>query len=186
MKPSVQVLEAEQEKKIIQEAIKFLENPGIVISNIECLNLLSDAGAIVDLDSKLASIPENLILDAEIIASLKQFSNGIQFRDDPLALDLIREVGTGADFISHEHTFRWFKKEVHYPSPVIDRQPLNPVDQRGTKSAWDRAQDRRQEFLLSSPRPALPSNLRAELRKITSLAAQSEGMDRLPPLPEHP
>jgi len=37
MKPSLRVLTAEEEKKIIQEAIKLLENPGNIISNTEGL-----------------------------------------------------------------------------------------------------------------------------------------------------
>jgi len=64
MKPSVQVLSSEEEKKIIQEAIKLLENPGVIVSNSEALNLLSDAGAKVNLNSKVSSIPEDLIHNA--------------------------------------------------------------------------------------------------------------------------
>jgi len=115
--------------------IRLLENPGIIISNTDVLNLFADAGANVNLNSKAASIPEELIhnalgncqspekliLDSAMIASFKHFSKGIQFREDPRGIDLFREVGTSGDFISHEHTFKWFKDEVHYPSQVIDR-----------------------------------------------------------------
>ncbi|MCK5795124.1 MAG: trimethylamine methyltransferase family protein [Anaerolineales bacterium] len=169
--------------KIVDAQAGMESATGALIGTLAGVNMISGAGMLA---YENCQSPEKLILDAEMIASINHFSNGIQFRDDPLALNLIREVGTGADFISHEHTLKWFKKEVHYPSPVIDRTPLNPADLGGHKSAWDRAQDRRQELLLSSPRPALPSDVRVELRKITARAAQSEGMDRLPPLPDHP
>ena len=169
--------------KIVDAQAGMESATGALIGTLAGVNMISGAGMLA---YENCQSPEKLILDAEMISSINHFSNGIQFRDDPLALNLIREVGTGADFISHEHTLKWFKKEVHYPSPVIDRQPLNPACQKGHKSAWARAQDRRQELLLSSPRPALPSDVRVELRKITARAARSEGMDRLPPLPEHP
>jgi len=169
--------------KIVDAQAGMESATGAMIGTLAGVNMISGAGMLA---YENCQSPEKLILDAEMIASIKHFSNGILFRDDPLALDLIREVGTGADFISHEHTLNWFKKEVHYPSPVIDRQPLNPADQKEHKSAWIRAQDRRHELLLSPPRPALPSDVRAELRKITARAAKSEGMDLLPPLPDQP
>ncbi len=156
---------------------------GALLGSLAGANMISGAGMLA---YENCQSPEKLILDSEMIASIKHFSTGIQFRDNPLAINLIREVGTTGDFISHEHTLKWFKEEVHYPSPVIDRQPLDPTDQRDYKSAWTRAQDRRQELLRSTPEPALPSDIRDELKKITSRAAQSEGMDHLPPLPGHP
>ena len=153
---------------------------GALLGSLAGVNMISGAGMLA---YENCQSPEKLILDSEMIASIKHFSTGIQFRENPLAIDIIREVGTTGDFISHEHTLKWFKEEVHYPSPIIDRQPLDPADQRDYKSAWTRAQDRRQELLKSTPEPALPSDIRDELKKITARAAQSEGMDILPPYP---
>lgn len=168
--------------KIIDAQAGMESATGALLGSLAGVNMISGAGMLA---YENCQSPEKLILDAEMIASIKHFSKGIQFRDDPLALDLIREVGNEGDFISHEHTLKWFKKEVHYPTPVIDRRPLNPADQSRSKSAWIRAKDRRQELLLSTQDPALPSDVRTELRKITARAARSEGMDVLPPLPDH-
>jgi len=156
---------------------------GALLGSLVGANMISGAGMLA---YENCQSPEKLILDSEMIASIKHFSTGIQYRDDPLAINLIRETGTTGDFISHKHTLKWFKEEVHYPSPVIDRQPLDPTAQKEYKSAWTRAQDRREELIRSTPEPALPSDIREELKKITSRAAQSEGMDLLPPLPDHP
>jgi len=108
-----------QEKKIFQEVNKLLEDPGIVISNPEHLSHYPDARANIDRDSILASIPENLTLGAKIIASIKHSSNGIQFRDDLLALDLIQEAGTGADnhFLSQNLPVRWSASPPPAPFP---------------------------------------------------------------------
>jgi trimethylamine--corrinoid protein Co-methyltransferase len=154
---------------------------GALLGSLAGVNMISGAGM---LGYENCQSPEKLILDAEMIGSIKHFCQGIFFREDPLALDLIQEVGRGGDFISQEHTFRWFKKEVHYPSPVIDRRPLNPADQTPLQTAWTRAQDRKLQLLQSPPDPALPPDLRAELRRITTQAARSVGLDELPPLPD--
>jgi len=166
--------------KIVDAQAGMESAAGALLGALSGVNMISGAGMLA---YENCQSPEKLILDSEIISSIKHFSNGIQFRDDPLALDLIREVGIGGDFISHEHTFKWFKDEGHYPSPVIDRQSLHIEDQCEYKTAWTRAQERVQELRMAPHEPALPSDIRNELRKITAKAAKTEGMDNLPLLP---
>jgi len=167
--------------KIVDAQAGMESSASALLGSLAGVNLISGAGMLA---FENCQSPEKLILDAEIIASIKHFSRGILFRDDPLALDLIRETGTRGDFISHDHTLKWFKEEVHYPSSVIDRQPINTSNQMEYLSAWDRVQSKRQELLRSKLEPALPSDVRAELRKITARAAKSVGMDQLPKLPD--
>ncbi len=167
--------------KIIDAQAGMESTAGALLGSLAGVNMISGAGMLA---YENCQSPEKLILDAEMIGAIKHFSRGIQFRDDPLALDLIREVGFKAEFISHEHTLNWFKKEAHYPSPVIDRQPLDPLNQDVHRTAWNRAQDQLQKLVLAYPGPGLPSDVRSELKKITTLAARSAGMDGLPPLPD--
>jgi len=54
----------ETEQKIINEGFSLLENPGILVHNLEVLNLLAEYGAKVDKNSQLARIPENLSREA--------------------------------------------------------------------------------------------------------------------------
>ncbi len=169
--------------KIVDAQAGMESATGALLGSMAGTNLISGAGMLAYENSQS---PEKLILDSEMIASIKHFSQGIQFRENPLAVDLIREVGHKGDFISSEHTFKWFKEENHYPSLVIDRQPLDPADQGYSKSAWSRAKDLRQELLGSAPAPALHPDVQIELKKITTQAARSEGMDLLPPLPGYP
>jgi trimethylamine--corrinoid protein Co-methyltransferase len=165
--------------KIVDAQAGMESATGTLLGSLSGVNMISGAGMLA---YENCQSPEKLILDAEMISSIKHFSKGIQFRDDPLALDIIREVGSAGDFISHEHTFKWFKEEVHYPSSVIDRQPINGTNKGDYLSAWTRAQNRRQELLRSTREPALLSDVRDELKKITLRAARAEGMDLLPPL----
>jgi trimethylamine:corrinoid methyltransferase-like protein len=50
----------ETEQKIIREGFSLLEDPGVMVHNIEVLDLLEESGAVVDKKSQLARIPENL------------------------------------------------------------------------------------------------------------------------------
>ncbi len=60
MRPKLTLLSDDLVKQIIEEGFALLMNPGIQIHNEEALTLLADAGAKVDLKSKIAKIPEKI------------------------------------------------------------------------------------------------------------------------------
>ena len=127
---------------------------------------------------------EKLVIDAEIIAMAKRLIAGIEPRDTPLALELMKTCGHRADFLAQPHTHRWFRQELHIPSGVIDRGSLEAWQTQGKRSIIERAQDRITNLLETYQPTTLSDKLRAELRAITTRAAQKHGMDSLPPLPK--
>ncbi len=64
MRPKLNLLSEELVKQIIEEGFALLMNPGIQIHNDEALSLLADAGAEVDMESKIAKIPERIAQQA--------------------------------------------------------------------------------------------------------------------------
>jgi trimethylamine--corrinoid protein Co-methyltransferase len=168
--------------KIVDAQAGMESAAGALLGSLAGVNMISGAGMLA---YENCQSPEKLILDAELIGAIKHFSRGIQFREDPLALEVVREVGFSSDFISHEHTLNWFKKEGHYPSAVFDRRPLDPGDQPDPRTAWNRAQDRMEDLIQSYAGPALPAEVQSELKRITASAARGAGMDHLPALPDH-
>ncbi|MFX0145825.1 MAG: trimethylamine methyltransferase family protein, partial [Candidatus Hodarchaeota archaeon] len=78
---------------------------------------------------------------------------------------------------------KWFQEEFYIPSEVIDRSSYDSWQSRGGKSATDRASDRVDQLLGSYQARPLSDELRMELRRITTVAAQGYGMDELPSLP---
>ena len=45
--------------------------------------------------------------------------NGIQVNKDTLALDIIKEIGIGGNFLSHEHTVKNFKSQLWDPELFV-------------------------------------------------------------------
>ena len=126
---------------------------------------------------------EKLVLDAEIIGMAKRLLAGIERRDDPIALTLMRQLGHRADYLGQEHTLRWFQQEFYIPSAVIERGSLDAWRGQGGQTAFDRARDRVEALLAShQPRP-VPVELQRELHEITLTAARQFGMDELPAFP---
>jgi len=64
MKPKFKLLEKKLIDQIISEGLEILMNPGVKVHNDETLKLLADHGAEIDLDEKIAHIPEELVLKA--------------------------------------------------------------------------------------------------------------------------
>lgn len=64
MRPKLNLLSDELVTQIIEEGFALLMNPGIQIKNDEALSLLVDAGAEVDMENKIAKIPEKIARQA--------------------------------------------------------------------------------------------------------------------------
>jgi trimethylamine---corrinoid protein Co-methyltransferase len=109
---------------------------------------------------------------------------GVQARDEPLALELVRRSGHRADYLSRPHTLKWFQQEFYIPSEVIDRGPVDAWERAGARSSADRAADRVEKLLVTYQPSPLLAELKMELKEITISAARRAGMDHLPPLPE--
>jgi trimethylamine--corrinoid protein Co-methyltransferase len=124
------------------------------------------------------------VVDAEIIGMAKRLIRGIEPRDEPIALTLMRKLGHRAEYLAEPHTLKWFSKELYIPSDVIDRGSLDAWTAKGRKSAVERASER-VDYLVGKYRPSpVARDLRVELRKIATAAARKFGMDALPALPD--
>jgi len=159
-----------------------LESAGsTLLAALAGVNMVAGAGM---LDFESCQSYEKLIIDAEIIGMAKRLIAGVEARDEPIALDLVREMGHRAEYLGQLHTAKWFSKEQYIPSEVIDRGSLEAWKKKGRKTTWDRAQDRAAALLDMYEPPSISDDLRSELRAITLTAAQTFGMDELPALPE--
>jgi trimethylamine--corrinoid protein Co-methyltransferase len=157
-----------------------LESTSAFMAALAGANMVSGAG-MMDFESCLSC--EKLVIDAEIISMAKRLIAGIDGRQTPIALEIMQELGHKADYLSPPHTRKWFRKELYIPSEVIDRDTLEAWERKGSKSTWERAQDRVNTLLKEYTPPPMSNDVKVELRNITTATARKFGMDELPPLP---
>ncbi len=112
----------------------------------------------------------------------KRLITGIEVRDEPIALTLMRKMGHRADYLSESHTLKWFSKEFYLPSAVIDRGSLDAWKRKGAKSAVERASERVGDLLKKYRPERLAAETRAELRSVVMQTARKFGIESLPPL----
>jgi len=152
---------------------------GILLAFLSGVNMVSSPGM---LNFESSQSFEKVVIDADIIGMGRRLAAGIEAREEPIALTLMREMGHRADYLTDPHTHRWFRRELFLPSEVIDRSTLDEWEAAGAKSAFERATQRVEKLVRSYQPAPLPDVARRELERVTLRAARRFGMDELPPL----
>jgi len=163
--------------KIVDAQAGLESAGGTILAALAGVNMVSGAGM---MDFESCQSLEKLVIDAEIIGMAKRLLAGIERRDDPIALPLMRQLGHRADYLAQEHTLRWFQQESYIPSAVIDRGSLDAWRAQGGPSTFERARQHVDKLLATYRPPDLPTETRRELRHIATNAARTFGMDHLP------
>ncbi len=165
--------------KIVDAQCGLESAGGTILAALAGVNMVSGAGM---LDFESCQSLEKLVIDAEIIGMAKRLIGGIEAREEPIALTLMRKLGHRAEYLAEPHTLKWFSKELYLPSATIDRGSLDAWERKGAKSAFQRAAERVDQLVAKYQQPQFPTELCAEIRAITKAAARKFGMEHLPSL----
>lgn len=150
---------------------------GAILAALAGINSISGPGM---LDFESCFSLEKLVLDNEICAAAKRLARGVEEREgDFPAIPHFRDLLKEGHSLIADHTRRWFRREVAFPGPVIDRANRARFVEEGATSLAQRARDRIAGILKSPPRP-IDAERRRRLDEIMIRAARSAGMDRLP------
>lgn len=167
--------------KVVDAQCGLEASGGILIAALIGVNMVSSPGM---LDFESCQSLEKVVIDSEIISMARRLIAGIEARETPIALTLMREMGHRTDYLSQPHTHRWFRKELYAPSEVIDRSSVDEWERNGAKTAFERASDRVEALVNAYEPVAVSGAVRAELHEITLNAAKKFGMDKLPDIPD--
>lgn len=152
---------------------------GILLALLSGVNMVSSPGM---LNFESAQSLEKVVIDADIIGMGRRLVAGIEAREEPIALTLMREMGHRAEYLADPHTHRWFRQELSFPSEVIDRSTLEEWEAAGATSAFERARQRVEGLVRGYQAVPLPETVRQELGGIALRAARPHGLSALPPL----
>ncbi len=110
---------------------------------------------------------EGLVLDDECFGYMDRVLHGIEVNEDTLALDAIREVGIGGNFLAHEHTARHFREELWDPRLFV-RESYSAWQAGGRKSVTENTVQRMEQILKEHwpCEPAVSADTRRELDKV--------------------
>lgn len=132
-------------------------------------NLIHHVGC---LDGGQTASLASLVMCDEIIGMVKQIAGGIEVTDETLALDLLKEVGPGGEFLSHQHTYNHFRE--WFRPTIIDRSNFEIWTEAGGKTYQQRLEPEVDRILTTHQPEPLDENLIQEMKKIVSLADKKE------------
>jgi len=112
--------------------------------------------------------PEQAMIDIEIGKCIHRFVRGIAVDDATLAVDLVREVGIGGEFISHPHTLKNYRSELWHPK-LLDRGLVELTDLK-EDGLVERAYDQWTHVLRTHEPYRLADAQIAEIRRIVASA----------------
>jgi trimethylamine--corrinoid protein Co-methyltransferase len=121
------------------------------------------------LENTAASVPEQAVITNEICSFINRILQGIEVNPDTLAVDVIREIGPGGEYLTHNHTMEYFKAE-HWDAKLGCRLPRDLWEEKGAKDIRTQAREKYKQILAThQPKPLAPE-VQKELQQIVEQA----------------
>lgn len=129
-------------------------------------DLLCGLGGI---ESASTMSPEMLIIDNEIIEEALRIAHGIQVSDYALAVDVIRKVGPGGNFLAEKHTLDNLLKE-HLVPKISNRETYETWRRNGSKSIMEVSREKTKDILEKHKPKAIEKNVQFKIEDIMKKA----------------
>jgi trimethylamine--corrinoid protein Co-methyltransferase len=106
-----------------------------------------------------------LVIDNEIASMVKRVVQGVKITDDLLAVEVIKKVGAGKDFLAQKHTRQYMGSEQSKVK-LIDRRMRGAWTKRGGKDLAEAAGEEARHILKNHKPAPLPKEVLSKLRSI--------------------
>lgn len=126
------------------------------------MSLIHDCGY---LDAGMTSSFESILLTDEIISMIEKILKPIDFAEEALALDVIKEVGAGGSFLRHKHTLANFRKHLWTPRYLFRGRYVD-WEKKGGQEICSRLNAEVKKILANHVVSELPGGMINEIRTI--------------------
>jgi len=153
---------------------------GAVLAALSGINVISGPGM---LNFESCQSLEKLVIDNEICGMAYRLIQGVSQRESPLLQSLFEGFTQQTEFLTLDHTRKWYKQEHTYPE-LIDRDTYDSWVALGKKSLTDRASGEVEKRLRENKSNLLDHNQQHELKQIILANARANQIFELPVLPD--
>ncbi|MGC8896032.1 MAG: trimethylamine methyltransferase family protein [Candidatus Bathyarchaeia archaeon] len=112
---------------------------------------------------------EEILIDAEIVRIIFRIAQGIEVSNDTLALNVIRKVGPGGNFLGERHTLEHIRKE-HFIPQLTDRRSFETWLRDGAKDIVKMAREKVKIILQRHQVQPLEVEVQKEIKNIIEIA----------------
>jgi trimethylamine--corrinoid protein Co-methyltransferase len=153
---------------------------GAILAALSGINVISGPGM---LNFESCQSLEKLVIDNEICSMAYRLIRGISMRELPLIQDLFENFTQDTEFLTKDHTRKWYQKEHTYPL-VIDRDTYDSWVALGKKSIVSRASEEVEKLLTTNPPNLVDAGVRKDLEEIMLADAKANSVPEIPKLPD--
>lgn len=155
------------DSKKLDEQAAAEATASIMMSAMSGINMIHDVGY---MEGGNTSNLGMLVLCDEIIGYTRRLNRGVHVDEESLALEAIKGAGPMGEYVTAEHTYNNFKRELWFPT-LMDRQPFNRWKAEGGKTMGEKAMARARELIAISPLVELDRRTREKIAEIISAAS---------------
>jgi len=120
---------------------------------------------------------EQVVIDNEILDAAFVMARGIEVNDETLAVDAIKEVGPGGNYLGHAHTVKHFRDLSWFPKIVV-RERYEVWQASGGKDMRQQANETARRILAEHHPAYIDDKTKAELDKL-AIAQQNVVINRI-------
>jgi trimethylamine--corrinoid protein Co-methyltransferase len=137
-----------------------------LMSALDGANLIHDVGY---LGQGLLGHPASIVMCDEIISYVKRIVRGFDIDRERLALDVIRKVGPGGDYLAERHTVKHFRQELWRPR-YLNRDNPETWEKKGSRRYAERVTQKALDILATHQPEPLPDGVIERIRTIAQRA----------------
>lgn len=156
------IMGAGTDSKVLDEQTGIEKSMNLLIAAVSGSDVVSGLGFIETINT--ASY-EQLVIDNEVAGMMYRVLEGIDINNEKLAVDVIREVGFNGNYLTHEKTRKFMRKE-HYIPEILNRQTRDDWKLGGSKDLAKIANDKAKDILKNAEIPHLDEDVKKEFEKI--------------------
>jgi len=121
------------------------------------------------LEDTVLSVYEQAVIGNEICDMVYRILRGIEVNPETLAVDVIREIGPGGEFLTHSHTFEHFKLE-NWDAKLSNRMARDEWVESGAQDIRMKAREEVKRILATHHPKPLEADVQRKLQQIVEKA----------------
>ena len=129
----------------------------------------SGIGTVGQIENLMTFSPVQLVVDAELVRSVRRMMAGFEVNSETLALDIIKKVGPEGNFIAEPHTYEHFREEF-WLSDLTECMSWESYSRESIKGMENRAEEKAREIIRQALDPVLDDQQVAEIDRIVEHA----------------
>lgn len=131
--------------------------------------LMADLMDGMQLDMDLVVDFPDLVFCDDCMAAIRRMAAKLVVDEDTLAMETMKAVGPGGTFLSQDHTFEHFRRELWMPN-LLERRNWDLWENDGAMDIFKVAERKTLEMLAADPEPLLPAETQDQIDEVVRKA----------------